>query len=168
MRKLKLITLIIATLGFAKVSFSQNYNINFKIVPSFSLTNTTPLDFGGVVASATAGTVVFNPTNSVRTATGGVTMPAGLSGSPSIAEFSVLGRKNKYYNISFPQGQVTITKAGGGATMTVDSFTLNVSSQRRLSNQGTDMFKVGATLNVGASQTPGVYTGTYTVTVTYQ
>ena len=52
--------------------------------------------------------------------------------------------------------------------MTVNSFTLNVPSSRKLNNQGTDMFKVGATLNVGASQTPGVYTGTYTVTVTYQ
>ena len=36
------------------------------------------------------------------------------------------------------------------------------------SNSGIFTFRVGARLNVGANQAPGVYTGTFPVTVIYQ
>jgi hypothetical protein len=36
-----------------------------------------------------------------------------------------------------------------------------------LSSTGTDSFAVGGTLNIGATQIPGVYTGTFDVTVDY-
>ena len=49
--------------------------------------------------------------------------------------------------------------------MTVEGFGHN--TQGILNDSGEDTYAVGATLNVGANQTAGEYTGTFTVTAAY-
>ncbi len=56
--------------------------------------------------------------------------------------------------------------SSGGNTMTVDTFTDDTPMNPNLS-AGDDTFSVGATLNVGATQASGTYSGTFDVTVIY-
>ena len=51
--------------------------------------------------------------------------------------------------------------------MTVDTFTDDAGVNPKLPAGGSDTFNVGATLNVGATQAAGTYSGTFAVTVNY-
>ena len=170
MKNLKVITLAIAILGFSAASFAQstasvnNSSVGATIHKPITLSNTTALNFGGVVSSVEGGTVVLTPAGA-RTATG-VTIPEGLKGTVAAGLFTVGGHNGAAYSISIPSTPVTITLSAG-KTMTVGTFTSTKTSGTISATTGTDTFSVGATLTVGANQDPGVYTGTYIVTVQY-
>ena len=51
--------------------------------------------------------------------------------------------------------------------MSVDTFNHDAGATPSLSGGGSDTFNVGATLNVGATQAAGTYSGTFDVTVNY-
>jgi hypothetical protein len=103
-------------------------------------------------------------TASVRTAGGGATLVSDGS-TISAAAFDVTGAPNATYSISLP-ASATIT-APGPITMTVDTFVSNPTPTGTLSGGGSQTLAVGATLQVGANQGQGSYTGTFNVTVNY-
>ena len=167
------------TLATAPCAFAQSTTstIRTTIVPRLSLVKTSDLDFGQVMASSTAaGSVTVTPTGS-RSAGGGATLAGG---SPSAAAFSGIGSRNQIVIFSFGAPSVLLTRTSGGQTMTVDSFTLgattggglnqlgNSGRWRIVSSNGQFTLPVGATLRVGAAQTPGDYEGTFTLTAVYQ
>lgn len=129
------------------------------------------LDFGDIIPSASAGTVTIEPDGS-RNRTGGVTL-AGDGGEP--ARFAGLGSFNRQVNISLGSNSIWLT--GPGTRMRVRNFEigstptaiLSTSPRRfRISSPlGNYNFPVGATLEVGANQTPGDYSGTFTITLNY-
>ena len=67
------------------------------------------------------------------------------------------------YSITLPS---SATLTSGGDTMTIDTFNHDAGGTPTLSG-GSDTFNVGATLNVGATQAGGTYSGTFSVTVNY-
>lgn len=129
------------------------------------------LDFGDIIASNAAGTVTLEPDGS-RTTTGGVTL-AGGGGEP--ARFAGLGTYNRQVNISLGANQIFIT--GPGAPMRVRTFEIGSTPTAILSTTPTRFriastlgnynFPVGATLEVGANQAPGDYSGSFTITLNY-
>jgi spore coat protein U-like protein len=129
------------------------------------------LDFGSIIASGTAGTVRLQP-DGTRTRTGGATL-AGNDAEP--ARFAGLGTPNRQVNISLGANQIFIT--GPGAPMRVRNFEIGSTPTAILSTTplrfniatalGNYNFPVGATLDVGANQTPGDYSGTFTITLNY-
>ena len=121
------------------------------------------LDFGTLVVTA-AGTAVIDPLTGARTATGGV-VPAGTNAHA--AKFIATGNRNSVVNIRLPKNPITVKRVGGMQTMTVSNWTLDGNTNRKVSPSQTGDFAVGATLTVGANQTPGLYTGTFSVTVQY-
>ena len=143
------------------------------VVRPLSFIKVEDLYFGRVLASNTAGTVTLAP-DGTRTTTGGAT----LAGSwPSqVARFAGDGTQNQMVNVSIGANSIFIT--GPGTRMRVRNFVIgsvpvnNLSTtpiQLRLSAApGTFNFPVGATLEVGANQAPGRYTGTWTITLNYQ
>ena len=71
--------------------------------------------------------------------------------------------------------EVNTAAIGSNKTMTVNNFTLsfdntNVASDltQQLSNDGISKFTVGATLNIGASQTMGDYIGRFIIAIDYE
>ena len=126
-----------------------------------SISNTANLGFGQAFKSSSAGTVVMTAAGA-RSATGGVTL--GSAASASAASFTVGGLPLFTYSISLP-GSSSIS--AGGSSMTVDTFTSSPSGTGQLSAIGTQTLRIGATLRVGASQTSGSYSGTFSVTVVY-
>ena len=129
------------------------------------------LHFGDIIPSASAGTVTIEPDGS-RSRTGGVTL-AGNGGEP--ARFAGLGSFNRQVNISLGSNMIWIT--GPGTRMRVRNFEIGSTPTAILSTAPTRFritsplgnynFPVGGTLEVGANQAPGDYSGTFTITVNY-
>lgn len=129
------------------------------------------LDFGDIIPSNAAGTVTIAPDGS-RSRTGGVTL-AGNNGAP--ARFAGLGSFNRQVNISLGSNMIWLT--GPGIRMRARTFEIGSTPTAVLSTSPTRFritsplgnynFPVGATLEVGANQAPGVYNGTFTITLNY-
>lgn len=136
-------------------------NVGASIVPAISIAKTADMEFADVVASGSAGTVVLS-TAGARSVTGGATLGNGTGAAA--AAFTVSGDPSSTYSISLP-ASATITSAPN--TMTVDTFTSSPSGTGTIGGGGTQTLTVGATLQVGASQAQGTYTGTFDVTVAY-
>jgi len=122
------------------------------VITPIAIANAGNMNFGNIAVSASAGTVVLSPA-SVRSITGGVTLPA-VTGTVTAAAFTVTGLGSSTYSIQLP-ASYTITS--GGNSMTVNAFTSTPSGIGTLSG-GTQTIQVGATLNVAASQAAGSYT----------
>lgn len=150
-------------------------NARAVIVADLTFFKVNDLQFGKIIAGATAGTVVVAPTG-VRTVTGGVRLASGTT--VQAAAFAGKGAVGQQVAIAITSTTVTLNRAGGGATMTMDTFIIGSTPTAQLTTSPTTFtignptgifqFPVGATLRVGANQAPGVYTGTFTLTLQYQ
>lgn len=144
------------------------------VVKRLSFIKTADLDFGKLVAGNRAGTVTIAP-GGARTATGGVTL-AGEDGHP--ATFAGYGYPNQIVNISINTNTGTLRRVSGTETMRFDTFIVGSTPQAQIttaplafrvaSSSGMFSFPLGATLRINAGQVPGVYTGTFSITLQYQ
>lgn len=167
---------ILGSMTFPSQAFAGQANGRTEaiVVTPLSFFIVDNLDFGAIVAGGTAGTVVVPPTGA-RTRTGGVTLVGSLY-SPS--SFAGRGQNNQLVQISLASNSIQIRRVSGTQQMTVDTFiigstptaqlTTNPQVFRITSASGVFNFPVGATLRVGANQVPGLYTGTFTMTLNYQ
>ena len=147
----------------APVAATKNATGTASILKSLSILKKADLDFGELVVT-TAGTAVIDPVSGAVTTTGTI-VPVGTAGHP--ATFTATGSKNSVVNIRIPSSAVTLTRVGGGGTMTVSNWTLDGKPNRKFPLNSAFNFNVGGTLNVGTNQADGTYTGTFTVTVQY-
>jgi hypothetical protein len=136
------------------------------VVRPLTLTNIDPLSFGNLIAGPTAGTASVSILG-VRTVTGGVT---AAGGAVSAARFAGLDISSPYTVILHAPtpATVTLTRVGGGATMTVTN--LIVESGPGTYTAPTNVpfqVRVGGQLNVAANQTQGTYAGTFSLTIDY-
>jgi hypothetical protein len=130
------------------------------------------LDFGKVIPATVSGTVTITPAG-VRTATNGIVL---VGNTHQVSQFAGQGTNNQRVDISLGANTIQIT--GPGAPMTVRAFVigstptavLTTTPQRFRINSATGIFQfpIGATLDVGANQAAGKYTGTWSVTMQYQ
>lgn len=147
--------------AMAQNQASAQADATATIIAPITLTNTADLQFGNVVASTAAGTIVVD-TAGGRTWTAGAT---GISGLPvSAAAFTVGGGANRTFTITLP-ASTTITN--GAENMTVDTFTSSLGASSVLDGSGAAALAVGGTLTVNANQATGSYSGTFSVTVAY-
>ncbi len=133
-------------------------DVTITLLAPISISSSANLDFGTMVPTGTAGTVTVTPAG----ARSSVNVDL-LGGLPSAAAFDVTGEGANTYSITLPS---SATLTSGGNTMTVDTYTDDAGATPTLSG-GSDTFNVGATLNVGATQAEGTYSGTFSVTVNY-
>jgi hypothetical protein len=142
----------------ASVKGTAVYVVPITIAKAFDL------NFGTVQIGSTAGTVILTP-DGVRSKTGGVSL-LSPTGTVQVGSFTVSGTPSSTYTISLPS---SYTISSGANNMTVNAFSSSPSGAGILSSSGSQTINVGATLNVGASQTPGTYTNAsgFSVTVNY-
>ena len=132
-----------------------------RIITPIALSTTQNLNFGNIASSNTLGTVTISTAN-VRTSTGGVT-PSAI-GAFTQAIYAASGENNATYSIQLPS---SVTISDGTNNMTVNNFVSDPGTTGVLSGSGAQTINVGATLNVGADQATGNYSGTYDVTIAY-
>ncbi len=142
---------------FAQASSSVTASARIYKPITLSLTN-AGLSFGDIFTDATGGSVTLDAAGT-RSTTG----PAlATTGSAYAAAFTVTGKRNATYAITLP---ASVSLTGPGAPMTVNSFV--TSTAGTLDASGTQSFTLGATLAVGANQTDGDYSGTFSLSVAY-
>ncbi len=137
---------------------SDTANVTITVAAAISISSSGDMDFGEIGPTGTAGTVT------VTTAGARSSVNVDLFGGvPAAASFDVTGDGANTYSITLPS---SATLSSGGDTMTVDTFNHDAGATPTLVG-GSDTFNVGATLNVGATQASGTYSGTFSVTVNY-
>lgn len=130
-----------------------------EVVSPLTLTHTVgaSLNFGTLTAGDNGGTVVVTRAGN-GTASGDVTL---MPGSVEAADaFTVAGDASRSFSITTTDSTVD----DGTNSM---AFTTDARANHTLDASGVASFTVGGTLNVGVGQAAGVYSGTYSVTVTY-
>lgn len=143
------------------------------ILRPLSFFNIDDLDFGAIIPNGTsAGTLRMQP-NGTRTATGGMVL---VDNSQQPARFTGLGAPNQVVQIRIQGNSSTLT--GPGAAILAQDFEISNNFGlattpspvrfRITSASGAFDFAVGATLNIGANQAAGDYSGSFTVNVNYQ
>ena len=151
--------------SFSGLAVAATDTATVRVVQAISIADaSTQLNFGDIVSTAGAETVIVTPGNVFN---GGSLTPTG---SPSRAVFSVDGEDGKSYAVTVP-ASVTLTETlVGTATMTANAFTYDggngVGVSGTVTNGGAPLY-IGATLNVGINQASGTYNGVYNVTVAY-
>jgi hypothetical protein len=134
------------------------------VVTPIAIKNVRGLAFGSFAPGSIPGTVTVEP-NGLRTTSGGEG-PSLVTSTVTAASFIVTGTPNANYTITLP---TLATLTGPGPAMPLTDFTSDPTSPGTLNGNGRQTVNVGATLTVGPSstQTTGVYSGTFTVTVDY-
>ena len=168
------LALCLSAVGTSASAAQRAVSTDAVIVTPLSFLQFEDLEFGTLLAGTTPGTVVVDPSGA-RTKTGGVTLVGGLV-QPS--RFAGLGRFNQNVQVSLAANSITLTRVSGTQTMVVDTFVIGSTPTAVLSTNprvfrisaasGLFSFPLGATLRVGANQTPGNYVGTFSVILNYQ
>jgi hypothetical protein len=151
-----------------------------KLIKPMTLSQTSPLHFGTInVIDGVAGTVVLPSSTLDRAVTGGVALSTVLPYATNAA-YSVTGTKNTKYALTLPttitvkETEFVVGTTLGAGTMDITALTARFTNvpgvdatESTLSSTGTDSFTLGGTLTVATSQLPGIYAGTFNVSVDY-
>lgn len=149
--------------GSKAIAADANGTASATIVTALTVSNDTNLQFGSVAATTTAGTVVMGTASDTPTTYSNVVAQAGTTTRGAI---TVTGLAGATYSTTLPTS-VTLSGSGtaAGNNMTVDGWASTADGT--IDAGGSDTVHVGATLQVGASQVAGPYSGSYTVTFNY-
>jgi len=139
----------------ANAASSITANAKARIAGAISISETTQLNFGGIVGG-TAGTVAVPATGGAATFT---SVTAADSGATR-AVFAITGDTGLTYTVTYPTSFTV-------GTMTVDTITTSSASGTTTLTGGSDTFYIGGTLHVAGTEANGAYTGTYAVSVAY-
>jgi spore coat protein U-like protein len=145
---------------------SEPANATATIVKAISIDKVTDLQFGKIIAAPTAGQVAIQTDGSRTIASGNVVL-FNQGSDEQAASFKTIGSPGAAYYLVLPaDGSVSLTGPTGSDPMTIEGFVHSATGTLDAAT-GEETFNVGATLNVGANQAPGQYTGTFTVTAAY-
>ena len=167
---LKFFTLSAAIFAFSTISFGQNTDnatasAGARIITPLTIKNDKALEFGDIISGANANTVKITPAG-VRSATNNNALLVTASRTPQAAQFTVVGEASLGYTVLISES-ITLTGATTSETMTVNNFDHDATGTLDATT-GEETFSVGADLIVGKTQASDIYTGSFTVTVTYQ
>ena len=163
MRQILLILLLVSiTFCKAQTSASANVQSSANIVEPIEITKNVDLHFGNIVGGFSQGSLVLNP-DGTRSANG-IELSTANPGEVSAAE-AIITHGNYNYSIALPDNFRLFNQENPNQFLIIDTFTALPVPQ----GEGTDILKIGATLNVEANQSPGLYINSagFSVTVTY-
>ena len=133
-----------------------------NLLGGLSMAFTNDLNFGVILPPAEGDQITMSENTyspSLTSASGG----SLLSGIYTRGVFTITGTPN---TLAAVQVSASTSLTGLGEAMIVDNFLVN-RTQPDLGATGSTDVVVGGRLNINANQTPGNYTGTYVITVTY-
>lgn len=154
-----------------------------EVLSALTLTNNTGLDFGGMVLTGVAGTVTLPASGAQTFDCDGGSGNIVCSGTTGLATFSITGGTvDKFVKINLPAGdtvlqhntiatadaqhQIVLNGLDSDATFVADVAGDYYEVQLDAVNGEAD-FAVGGTINLDGDEVPGVYEGTFNVSVEY-
>ncbi len=140
---------------------TETATASVQIVSAVELTTLTNTNFGAVASGSTAGTVALTAGTNARSCTGGTTC-IGAGFTRGSFQVSNAGQgATVQLSVAKPA-----TLTGPGTAIVVNSLSLSAASIV-FDSASLETVYVGGSLAIGASQTAGVYSGTYTITADY-
>lgn len=143
---------------------SATGHIMAEIIPVFSATETSQMNFGRFAPGPEGGEIILTPESTVSVL-GSVYAGAGTCNA---ASFYVSGDNDVAFSITLPAGPITLTHTSSPRTMHVTDWISNppAGAGTGMLYDGFQVVYVGATLMVGslADNPVGIYTGTYDIT----
>lgn len=141
---------------------------NATLIRAISIAAVTDLRFGIIAAPNTLGTITIGPSGTI-TESGSIAGAAAINQGTITrgpAAFAVAGDPARLFYVTLP---ASVSVNAGSAAMVVGPFTSNhTAGASSFDTAGKFALAVGAMLSVAAGQTPGKYSGTYSVTAAYQ
>jgi len=138
-----------------------------EVVEVITATETSQLNFGRFSPGSQGGEIIITPDGNIST-TGTVVMSGGVHNA---ATFNITGEEGATFSVTLPAGPVTLNHINDAKTMVVDTWVSDPSQGMwiDLSDYGSQVVKVGATLEVGIrNDNPvGLYSGSYSITFAY-
>ncbi len=135
-----------------------------EIIPVYSATETSQLNFGRFSPGIQGGSIILTPQSTVSVL-GSVFKG---SGTYNAASFLISGDLDAAYSITLPSVPVIITNTSNSRTMLVTDWVSvpEPGIDTGMLQDGFQMVYVGATLKVGtlADNPVGIYTGSYVIT----
>jgi hypothetical protein len=143
---------------------TANGDIVAEIIPVFSASQTSQMNFGRFSPGPQGGEIVLSPDNYISVL-GSVQKGPG---SHNAASFYISGDVDAIYSITLPANKVVITNIANAKTMSVDNW-VSIPAPgigTGLLQNGFQVVNVGATLKVGTlNDNPvGIYRGSYNIT----
>lgn len=143
---------------------SATGNIIAEIIPVFSASETSQMNFGRFSPGPQGGEIILTPQSTVSVLGSVFTG----TGAHNAATFYVSGDSDAAYSISLPATPVVLKHVSNSKTMQIAGWNSVPSpgiGTGKLQN-GFQVVCVGATLKVGTlnDNPAGIYTGTYTIT----
>jgi hypothetical protein len=160
--------ILFGIVGFrAEAQVSVTSQVFAEIIEALTATETSQLNFGRFFPQDEGGEIQITP-DGVRLVFGSVTLG---SGSHSAASYEISGESGMSFTIILPSAPVVLTNINNSKTMLVYNWQ-SIPPPGQSAGQlqgGSQQVNVGATLAVGPlDENPvGMYTGTYTITFSY-
>ena len=163
-----MIMLILLTGKFALPQSSSQVSatgqVLAEIVPVFTASEASPLNFGKFSPGAQGGKIILTPQGTVALQ-GSVTKAPGPFNA---ASFIVSGDADAVFSIKLPASPVIIKNIGTSRTMEIENWMSNPAEGigTGMLHNGYQIINIGATLNVGTIQDNpvGIYAGSYNIT----
>lgn len=164
---IKIITgifLLIGHTGFSQASASVSIRTSAEIVDPIRISKTVDLNFGSVIGGYNPGSLILSP-DGTRIANG-VEISNAVPGEVNPAE-AIISHGNNNYSITLPSTFLLFNSVNPSQSLIIDQFTVVPTPNSE--GNGTDVLKIGATLNLEANQIPGTYSNPdgFNVTVSY-
>ncbi len=144
-----------------------NVPASATVVMPLTVTSISTLNFGAFAPdsglSSGSGTVTI-PTTGPRSSTTNVKLMPANSGGP--ATVAVMGSPEMQVSLGKLPAAVLLSGPVGN-TMKLYDLKDNLALMPQISFAGTLQFQIGGTLEVGASQLPGIYSGQVPITLSY-
>jgi hypothetical protein len=135
-----------------------------EIIPIFSASETSQLNFGRFSPGPQGGQIILTPANTISVLGSVFTG----TGTHNAASFYVSGDVDAAYSISLPTSPVILTHTASAKTMLIKDWVSIPSTGIGTGKlqEGYQIVYVGATLNVGNlhDNPVGIYTGSYSIT----
>jgi len=159
-----LLFLAVSFQGFSQASGTSTITARVRVVEPIKITKSVDLDFGNVIGSFTTGTLTLDP-DGIRTVNG-VYISNAVPGDVTAAE-AIVTHNNNNYSIGLPESFTLFNSENPDQFLLINQFT--VQPLPFAGDEGSDILKIGATLNLEANQLPGYYTNSagFNVTVSY-
>ena len=158
--------LLSGEIGYSQASnqASATGQIFAEVVPVFTATEISQMNFGKFSPGPQGGEIILSPQSSISV----VGSVYAENGFHNAASFYISGDVDATYSISLPESPVMLTHTLNAKTMLIEnwnSFPSHGIGTGKLQN-GFQVVYVGATLKVGTlyDNPVGLYTGTYTIT----
>lgn len=155
----------------AQAADNANATATAEILSSLTLDVAagTSLDFGQMVLPNTNGGAVSLSAGGVLDCSDPDIVCSGTTGVPT---FNITtGTPNKAVTVSLPTSASTLLRVGGTSGVTQDEIVLDTfttsAATLNLDGTGAGSFTVGGTITLDGDETPGVFNGTFNVSVAY-